>query len=272
MAFPMEGSLWMRWHLEKCLSLLAWSTLFQFSLVQSLSRVQLSATPWTAARQASLSITSSRSSPKLMSIQSVMPCSHLILCHPLLLLPPIPPSIRVFSNESTLHMRWPKYWSFSFSISPFNEHPGLISFRMNWLDLLSVQGTLRSLLQKFKTSILRCSAFFTVQLSHSYMTTGKTIALTRWTFVGKVMSLLLNMLSRLVITFLPRSKCLLISWLQSPSAVILEPPKIKSDTVSTISPSISHEVMGVVGNAGLMSQVLQQINYKENKGWKDAVG
>ena len=156
-----------------------------------------------------------------------MPSSHLILCHPLLLLPPIPPSIRVFSNESTLHMRWPKYWHFSFGISPSNEHPGLISFRMDWLDLLAVQGTLKSLLQHHssKESILWCPAFFTIQLSHPYMTTGKTIALTRWTFVGKVMSLLCNMLSRLVITFLPRSMCLLISWLQSPSAVILEPKK-----------------------------------------------
>uniref|UniRef100_A0AC11DW13 Uncharacterized protein n=1 Tax=Ovis aries TaxID=9940 RepID=A0AC11DW13_SHEEP len=172
----------------------------------------------------------------------MMPSSHLILGHPLLLLPPIPPSIRVFSNESTLHMRWPKY----FSIIPSKEHPGLISFRMDWLDLLAVQGTLKSLLQHHtsKASILRHSAFFTVQLSHPYMTTGKTIALTRWTLVSKVMSLLLNILSRLVITFLPRSKRLLISWLQSPSAVILEPPKIKSDTVSTVSPSISHEVMG----------------------------
>ena len=175
-----------------------------------------------------------------------MPFSHLILCHPLLLLPPIPPSIKVFSNESTLHMRWPKYWSFSFSISSSNEHPGLISFRMNWLDLLAVQGTLKSLLQHHssKATILWHSAFFTVRLSHPYMTTGKTMALTRWTFVGKVTSLLLNMLSRLVITFLPRSKRLLISWLQSPSAVILEPQKIKSDTVSTVSPFISHEVMG----------------------------
>ena len=148
-----------------------------------------------------------------------MPSSHLILCHPLFLLPPIPPSIRVFSNESTLHMRWPKYWSFSFSIIPSKEIPGLIFFRMDWLDLLAVQGTLKSLLQHYslKASILRCSAFFTVQLSHLYMTTGKTIALTRRTFVGKVMPLLFNMLSRLVITFLPRSKCLLISWLQSPS-------------------------------------------------------
>ena len=164
-----------------------------------------------------------------MSIELVMPSSHLTLCRPLLLLPPIPPSLRVFSNELTLHMRWQKYWSFSFSISPSNEHSGLISFRMDWLDLLVVQGTLKSLLQHHssKASILQCSAFFTVQLSHPYMTTGKTIALTRWTFVGKVMSLLFNMLSRLVITFLLRSKCLLISWLQSPSAVILEPPKNK---------------------------------------------
>ena len=184
-------------------------------------------TPWTAARQASLSIINSQSSLKLMSIKSVMPSSHLILCHPLLLLSPVPPSIRVFSSESTLHMRWPKYWSFSFSISPSKEHPGPISFRMDWLDLLAVQGTLKSFLQHHssKASILQCSAFFTVQLSHPYMTTGKTIALTRWTFVDKIMSLLLNMLSRLVITFLSRSKRLLISWLQSPSAVILEPKK-----------------------------------------------
>ena len=169
----------------------------------------------------------SRSSLKLMSIESVMPSSYLILCRSLLLLPPI--SIRVFFNESTLHMRQPKYWSFSFSISPSNEHPGLISFRMDWLDLLAVQGTFKSLLQHHssKASILQRSAFFMVQLSHPYVTTGKTIALTRWTFVGKVISLLFNMLSRLVITFLPRSKHLLISWLQSPSAVILEPPKNK---------------------------------------------
>ena len=153
--------------------------------------------------------------PKLISIESVMPFNHLILCRPLLLLPSIFPSIRVFSNESALHIRWPKYWSFSFNISPSNEHPGLISFRMDWLDLLAVQQTLKSLLQHHssKASVLRHSAFFTVQLSHPYMTTGKTIALTRWTFVGKVMSLLFNMLSRLVITFLPRSKRLLISWL-----------------------------------------------------------
>ena len=175
-----------------------------------------------------------------------MPSSHLILCRPLLLLPPSPPSITVFSNESTLHVRWPKYWSFSFSISPSHEYSGLISFRTDWLDLLAVQGTLKSLLQhhSLKATILRRSAFFTAQLSYPYMTTGKTIALTRWTLVGKVMSLLLNTLPRLVITFLPRSKRLLISWLQSPSAVILEPEKIKSDTVSTVSPSISHEVMG----------------------------
>ena len=158
-----------------------------------------------------------------------MPSSHLILCHPLLLLPPIPPSIRVFSNESTLRMRWPKYWSFSFSIIPSKEILGLISFRMDWLDLLAVQGTLKSLLQHYssKASILWRSAFFTVQLSHPYMITGKTTALTKWTLVSKIMSLLLNILSRLVITFFPRSKCLLISWLQSPSAVILEPPKNK---------------------------------------------
>ena len=172
--------------------------------------------------------------------------SHLILCRPLLLLPPISPTIRVFSSESTLHMRWSKYWSFRFSISPSNEHPGLTSFWMDWLDLLALLGTLKSLLQHHssKASILQRSAFFTVQLSHLYMTTGKTIALTRGTFVGKVMSLLLNMLSRLVITFLQRSKHLLISWLQSPSAVILESPKIKSDSVTTVSPSICHEVMG----------------------------
>ena len=175
-----------------------------------------------------------------------MPSSHLILCHPLLLLTPILPSIRVFSNESTVLMRWPKYWSFSFSIIPSKEIPGLISLRMDWLDLPAVQGTLKSLLQHYssKASILRHSAFFTVQLSHPYMTPGKTIALTRRTLVGKVMSLFLNVLSKLLITFLRRSKHLLISWLKSPSAVILEPPKIKSDTVSTVSPSISYEVMG----------------------------
>ena len=184
-------------------------------------------TPWVAACQASLSITNSWSSLRLTSIESVIPSSHLILCHPLLFLPRIPPSLRVFQNESTLRMRWLKYWSFSFSIIPSKEHPGLISFRMDWLDLLAAHGTLKSLVQHHssKASIIWCSAFFTVQLSHPYMATGKTIALTRRTFVGKVMSLLLNMLSRLVITFLPRSKRLLISWLQSPSAVILEPKK-----------------------------------------------
>ena len=172
--------------------------------------------------QASLSITNSWSPPKLMSIESGMPSNHLILCHPLLLLPSIFPSIRVFSNELALHIRWPKYWSFSFNIKLSNEHPGLISFRMDWLDLLAVQGTLKSLLQHHgsKSSILRCSALFIAQLSHPYMTTGKTVALTRWNFVSKVMSLLFNILSRLVMTFLPRSKHLLISWLQSPSAVI----------------------------------------------------
>ena len=176
-----------------------------------------------------------------------MPYNHLILCHPLLLLLSIFPSIRVFSNESALSIRWPKYWSFSFNISPSNEHPGLTFFRMDWLDLFAVQGTLKSLLQHHssKASILRHSAFFIVQLSHPYMTTGKTIALTSWTFVDKVMSLLLNMQSKLVITFLPRSKHLLISWLQSPSTVILKPRKIKSATVSTVSPSTCHEVMGL---------------------------
>ena len=187
----------------------------QFNSVQSLSHVPLFATPWIAACQASLSITSSRSLLKLTPIESVMPSSHLILCHPLLLLPPIPPSIRVFSNESTLRMRWSKYWSFSFSIHPSNEHPGLISFRIDWLDLLAVQGALKSLLQHHgsKASIFQRSVFFTVQLSHPYITSGKTRALTRWTFVGKVMSMLFNMLSRLVIAFLPRSKHILISWL-----------------------------------------------------------
>ena len=184
-------------------------------------------TPWTTAHQASLSITSSWSLPKLMPIESVMPSNHLILCCSLLLLPSIFPSIRVFSDESALHIRWQKYWSFSFSISPSNEHPGLISFRMDWLDLLAVQRTLKSLLQHYtsKESILQHSAFFIVQHSHPYMTTWKTIALTRWTFVDKVVSLLFNILSRLLITFLPRSKCLLIPWLQSPSAVIWSPEK-----------------------------------------------
>ena len=179
-------------------------------------------------------------------LMSVMPSNHLIHCHPLLLPPSIFPSISVFSNESLLCIRWQNYCSFSFSISPSNEHPGLVSFRMDWLDLLTIQGTLKSLLQHHssKASILWHSAFFIVQLSYPYMTTGKIRALTTWTFVGKVMSLLFNMLSRLVITFLPRSKRLLISWLQSPFAVILEPPKIKSVTVSIVSPYICHEVMG----------------------------
>ena len=187
-------------------------------------------TPWTAERQASLSITNSLSLLKLMSIELVMPSNHLILCHSLLLLPSICPRIRVFSNESVLHIRWPKCRSFSFSISPSNEYSGLISFRMDWIGLLAVQGTLKSLLQHHssKVSILQHSAFFMVQLSHPYMTTGKTIALTRWIFVSKVMSLLFNMLSRLVIDFLPRRKHLLISWQKSPSAVVLEPHKIVS--------------------------------------------
>ena len=200
-----------------------------FSSVQSLSCVRHFATPWTAACQASLSITNSWSLLKLMSIMSVMPSNHLIFCHPLLLLLSIIPSIRVFSSESALRVRWPKYWSFSYSISPSNEYSGLISFRMVWLDLLAVQGTLKSLLQHHSSeaSVLRRSAFFTVQLSNPYMTTGKTIALTRQTFVGKVMSLLFNMVSRLVITFLPRTMSLLISWLQLPSAVIFGAPKNK---------------------------------------------
>jgi len=182
------------------------------SSVQSLSCVRLFATPWTAASQASLSITNSWSLLKLISIELVMPSNHLILCCPLLLLPSIFPTVRVFPDESVLHIRWPKYWSFSFSISPSNDYSQLMSFRMDWLDLLAIQGTLKNLLQHHssKASVLRCSAFFIVQLSHPYMTTGKTIALTVWTFVGKVMSLLFNMLSRLVITFLPRSKRLLI--------------------------------------------------------------
>ena len=188
-----------------------------------------------APHQGSLSITNSQSLLKLKSSEPVMPSNHLILCRPLLLPPLISPSIRVFSNESVLHIRWPNHWSFSFSISPSKEYSGLTSFRMDWLDLLAVQGTLNSPLQHHSSL---------VQLSYLYMTTGKTIALTRWTFVGQVMSLLFNMLSRLVITFYPRSKCLLISWLQSLSAVILEPQKIKSATVSTVSLSICLEVMG----------------------------
>ena len=210
----------------------------QFSSVQLLSHVWLFATPWTAACQASLSITNSWSLLNLMFIELVMPSNHLILCCSLLLLPSVFPSIRVFSNESVLRIRWPKYWSFSFSISASSEHLGLISFRMDWLDLLAVQGTLKSLLQvhSLNASILWRSAFFMVQLSHLYMTAGKTIALTRWTFVGRVMSLLFNMLSRVVIAFLPRGKHLLTSWLQSPSAVILGGSKINADG------NYSHEI------------------------------
>ena len=208
--------------------------------VQSLSSVWLFVTPLTAACQASLS-SISQGLLKLMSIESVMPFNHLILCCPFLLFPSLFPSIRVFSNESSLRLRWPKYWSFS--ISPSNDYSGLISFRMDWFDLLAVQGTLKSLLQHHssKASILRHSGFFMAQLSHPYMTTGKTIVLTRPSFVSKVMSLLFNMMSSLVIAFLPRSKRLLTSWLWSPSAVILEPKKIKSVTVSIVSPSICHE-------------------------------
>ena len=202
-----------------------------FSSVQSLSRIQLFETPWIPARQASLSITNSQSSLKLISIESVMPSSHLILCRPLLLLPSIFPSIRVFSNESALCMRWPKYWSFSFSICPSNEHPGLISFRMHWLHLLAVQGTLKSLLQHHssKASILQLSAFFTVKLSHPYMTTGKTIAMTRRTFVGKVMSLLFNMLFRLVITFTEAQFTLVKTPKQLKKLSIVDPAMRKMD-------------------------------------------
>ena len=204
-----------------------------------------SETPRTAARQASLSFTISRSLLKLISTESVMPSNHLILCHPLLLLPSVFPTMRVFSGELALRIRWPKYWTFSFSISPSNEYSGFISLRIDWFDLLAVQETLKSLLQHHssKASILRCSAFFIVQLSYPYMTAGKTIALTRRTFVGRVMSLLCNMLSRFVTAFLPRSKYLLISWLQSPSAVIWGPKKIKSVTVSTVFSSLCHEVV-----------------------------
>ena len=217
-----------------------------FSSVQSLSHVWLFATPMNLSTPG---LPVHHQLPEFTQTHVYLVGDAIQPSHPLSSptpLPSIPPSIRVFSNESTLHMRWPKYWSFSFSIIPSKEHPGLISFRVDRLDLLAVQGTLKSLLQHHssKPSILQCSAFFSVQLSHPYMATGKTIALTRQTFVGKVMSLFFNMLSRLVITFLLRSKHLLISWLQSPSAVILEPPKIKSDTVFTVSPSISHEVMG----------------------------
>ena len=210
-----------------------------------LTHVRLFAAPQTATFQTSLPFTISLSLLELMSIKSVMPSNHLVLCHPILL-PSVFPSIKVFSNGSALHIRWPQYWSFSFTISPSNAYSELNSSRINWLDLLAVQRTLKSLLQHHssKASVLQCSAFFMVQLSNPYMTTAKTIVLTRQTFIGKVMSLLLNMLSRLVIAFLSRSKCLLISWLQSSSAVILEPNKIKSVTNSIVSPSICHKVMG----------------------------
>ena len=214
-----------------CIS--GWGT----SSVQSLSHVQFFDNPWTAACQASLSTINSQCLLKLMFIESLMQSNHLILCHSLLLLPSIFPSIRVFSNESVCHIRWPKYWSFSFSISPSNEYSGLIPFRIDWLDLLAVHQTHKSLLQhhRSKASIIWHSAFFMVQLSHTYMTAWQPIALNRWTFVRKVISLLFSMLSRLVTAFLPRSNCLLISWLQSPSAVILEPPpQIKSLTVSIV--------------------------------------
>ena len=223
-------------HVTHCL-------LVQFSSVTQ-SGLTLCAT-WTVACQAFLYITNSWSLLKLIFIESVMPSNHLIIWSSLLLPPSIFPSIRVFSNESVLRIRWPKYWSFSFSISPSNEYSGLISFRIDLFELFAVQGTLKGLLQHHssKASILQCSVFFVVRFSHPYMTTGKIIHLRRWTFVCKVMSLLFNMLSRLVIVFLPKSKCLLIPWLQSTSAVILEPKKIKSVTVSIISPSIFHGVM-----------------------------
>ena len=219
-------------------------------VVQSISHVKLFATPWSEACQSSLSFTVSQSLLKLMPIELMIPSYQLILCHLLLLLPSIFPSSRVFSSELTLHIRWPKYWSlsFSFSISSSNGYSGLISFRIDWVDLLAVQGTLKSLLQHWdsKASILWCSSLFMVQLSHLYMTTGEIIALTRWAFVGKVMSLLFNMLYRLVIAFLPRSKCLLISWMQSLSAVILEPKKLKSVAVSIFFPLIYlPKVMGL---------------------------
>ena len=222
--FPTQG-----WTQISCIaadSFTVWTT-SSVSSVQLLSCVWLFVTLWTAAFQASLSITNSWNLLKLMSIELVMPSNHLILCHPLLLPPSIFPSIRVFSKVSVLRIRWPKYWSFSFSISSSNEYSGLISFRMDWLDLLAVQGTLKRLFQHLssKASVLQCWAFFIVQLSHPYMTTRKTIALTKQTFVGKIISLLFNMLSKLVITFLPKSKCLLNSWLQSPSEVILETKK-----------------------------------------------
>ena len=226
------------WHSSSNWSLVVWPvSSWLFSVQFSRSVMSDSVTPWTAACQASLPITHSRSLLKFMSIESVMPSNHLILCRPLLLLPSIFSSIRVFSSKLVLYIRWSKYWSFSFSISSSNEYSGLISFWIDWLDLLAVQGTLKSLLQHHssKASSLRHSALFIVQLSRPYMTAGKTVALTRQTFAGKVMFLLFNMLSRLVTAFLPRSKHLLISWLQSPSAVILEPRKIKPATVSTKS-------------------------------------
>ena len=203
-------------------------------------------TTWTAAHQASLSFTISWSLLKFKSTESVMPSKHLILYHPLLLLPSIFPSIRIFSSKLSLCIRWQKYWSFSFSICPSNEYSGLTSFRMDWFDLLAVQGTLKSLLQHHssKVSILWHLIFFLVLLSHPYMTTGKPIALTRWAFISKLMSMLFNMLSRFLIAFLPRNERLLISWLQSPSTVNFEPKKIKSVTVSIVSPTICHEVMG----------------------------
>ena len=228
-------------------------------------------TPQTAARQASLSSTISQSLLKLMSIELVMPSNHLVLCHPLLLLPSAFPSVRGFSNESALHIKWPKYWSFS--ISPSNEYSGLISIKIDWFDLLAVQGILKSLLQPHssKASILLLSVSFIVQLSNPYKTTGKTFALTIWTFVDKVMFLLFNMLSRFVIAFLPRGKHLLISWLQSPSAVILEPKKIKSVTVSIVSPSICYEVMGLDAislffESGVLSQLFHSFLSSSSKG------
>ena len=219
---------------------------FHIGVFQLLRHVRILVTPWTAVHQASLSYIISQSLLQLMSFELVMPSNHLTLCCPLLLLPSVFPSIRVFSSKLAVHIMWPKYWSFSISINPSNEYSGLISFRIDWFDFLAVQGTLKSLLQQrnSKALILWCLAFFIVQLSHSYMTTGKTITLTRQTFVGKVMSLLFNMLSRLVTALLPRSKHLPISWLQWPSAVILEPKKIKPVTISIVSPSICHEVMG----------------------------
>ena len=215
-------------------------------VVLLLSCVWLFANPWTTAHQASLSLTISRSLLKLTSIESVMPSNHLILCHPLILLPSIFPSIRFFSNELALHIRWLRYWSFSFSISPSNQYSGLISFRIERFDLLAVQAVIKSHLQHHssKAPVLQHSAFFTVQLSHSYMTTGKTIALIIQTFVSNTMSLLFNMLSMFIIAFPPRKNCLLLSWLQPQSSVISEPKKIKSVTVSIVSPSISHEVRG----------------------------